>query len=251
MLKKITCGTIPSENHGFFTRQGGVSEGVFESLNCGVNSGDSCKAILENLALVEKNMSLQKNGLVNLKQVHSNKVITVNNPSPIQYGVADAMVSNKKGVGLGIMTADCPPVILNDPVNRVIGAMHCGWRGTASGIIQNTLSQMLSLGATLSNIQAAVGPSISQKHYEVGPEFIKIFQHPNKDCAIFFVSGKNDRLLFNLPAFISETLKNLGVQDVEILAECTFEKPTKFFSHRRSIKSNEKSFGRMISVIKQ
>ena len=251
MLKVIKCKNISPLKHGFFTRHGGVSLNVFKGLNCGKNSGDQTKAINKNLSLVKKYMSLSKGNLCCLKQIHSNNVIEITKSVPDQTIEADAMVSRASNIGLGILTADCVPLILNDTNNKIIGAAHVGWRGASNNIVENTVSKMITLGADIANIKTAIGPSISQKHYEVGLEFKNIFVNKNLKYQIFFTPGHADRFFFNLSAFISNSLKEIGILHIDIVEECTYENSSDFYSHRRVCQQGKNLFGRMITVIKQ
>lgn len=183
-------------------------------------------------------------------QVHSTKVAIVSiGDDPTNRPEADALVTRDKGVALGILTADCAPILFHDPVAGVIGAAHAGWKGALDDIMESTLAMMETLGAERANITAAIGPCISQKAYETGPEFIDRFLADNQDNSRFFALGQGDRLLFDLPLFILERLRLAGISNPIWTGHCTFSDPDKFFSYRRTTHVKEPDYGRQISVI--
>jgi polyphenol oxidase len=235
--------------HGFFTRKGGASSGIFAGLNCGPGSTDIAEVVQINRDRVAEAMAVPSTHLITVHQVHSADVIVVD-AQLSQRPRADAMVSNTPGVLLGILTADCQPVLFHDPKAGVIGAAHAGWRGTKEGVLEATVAAMEALGAARAQIRAVIGPSISQAAYEVGPEFLEAFLDDDAGNARFFAQGKGDRALFDLPAFGLSRLRAAGVGHAEWTRHCTYSDPERFFSYRRTIHMNEADYGRLISVIR-
>jgi YfiH family protein len=236
--------------HGFFGRQGGVSEGIYASLNCGPGSQDSREAVMENRRRAANALS-PDGQLVTLYQIHSAEAVTVSEPWDIARNPkADAMVTNRPGIALGILAADCAPVLLCDREAGVIGAAHAGWNGALSGVIDSVLDAMERLGASTDRIRAAVGPCIGQACYEVGPEFEARFRAADADNARFFVaSQRDDHWQFDLPAYVGHRLRQAGVQSPEILGACTYTREDEFFSYRRATHRKEPDYGRQLSAI--
>lgn len=241
--------SLPGISHGFFTRGGGVSEGIYASLNCGYGSGDAAEKVTQNRSRVAAEMGAS--GLCTVHQIHSAKAVVANDPwEHSDAPQADALVTNKPNIALGILTADCLPVLFADVKNGVAGAAHSGWKGAISGVLENTISKMCELGAELVHIKATIGPAISQKSYEVGAEFIKRFTSQHKDNERFFVKSENvGHYMFNLPGYASHRLESAGVAKINIIAQDTYFNDNEFFSYRRSCKRNEPAYGRQISVI--
>jgi polyphenol oxidase len=248
MLEIITSDAITTR-HGFFTRKGGASSGIFAGLNCGPGSTDLSEAVAINRARVASAMEVKPEALLTIHQVHSADVITLRVPFD-ERPRADAIVTATPGIALGILTADCQPVLFHDPVAGVIGAAHAGWRGTQSGVLEATLDAMETLGARRADISAVIGPTISQIAYEVGPEFVDSFLADDPAHARFFVQGKGDRALFDLPAFGLHRLRMAGVGNTEWTRHCTYRDPDRFFSFRRTTHAGEADYGRLISVIR-
>jgi YfiH family protein len=248
MLEILTSDALPVR-HGFFTRKGGASSGIFSGLNCGTGSSDLAEAVQINRTRVAEAMGLTLAELVTVHQVHSPDVVTVTAATDGRV-TADAMVTATPGLALGILTADCQPVLFSDPVAGVIGAAHAGWRGTRDGVLEATVTAMVALGATAGNIRAVIGPTISQAAYEVGPEFFEAFTDDDRDNARFFAQGKGDRMLFDLPAFGLSRLRAAGVGHAEWTRHCTYADPDRFFSFRRTTHLREADYGRLISVIR-
>jgi polyphenol oxidase len=236
-------------NHGFFNRQGGYSSGIFSSLNCGLGSGDDKALVTKNRAKVADEMGVAHTHLVSSYQVHSPDVMIVDAPF-VERPKVDGLVTNKRGIALGILTADCGPVLFADNHAGVIGACHAGWKGALTGVTDSTMEAMESLGANRKNIVAVLGPTISQKAYEVGPEFPKPFlQQNNANQKYFIPSMKNDHYMFDLPAYLIDRMQAHGVGQVVDLALCTYSDPERFFSYRRTTHLQEKDYGRLISTI--
>ncbi|MGV8985840.1 MAG: peptidoglycan editing factor PgeF [Cypionkella sp.] len=248
MLEFLTSDAI-SLRHGFFTRKGGASSGIFAGLNCGPGSTDLSDAVMINRARVADSLGLGRDALVSLHQIHSAKVITLTEV-PVGRPQADAMVTATPGIGLGILTADCQPVLFSDPVAQVIGAAHAGWRGAREGVLEATMDAMEALGAKRENITAVIGPTISQAAYEVGPEFFETFTDDEPQSSRFFINGTGDRMLFDLPGYGLHRLRAAGVGYAEWSLHCTYRDPERFYSYRRTTHAGEADYGRLISVIR-
>jgi YfiH family protein len=247
-LEKITSDALPVQ-HGFFTRKGGASSGIFSGLNCGPGSSDQAEVVAINRARVADAMGVPATHLVSIHQVHSAEVIHVTEPMADKPR-ADAMVTRTPGIALGVLTADCQPVLFADPKAGVIGAAHAGWRGTRDGVLEATVDAMVALGATREGISAIIGPTISQSAYEVGPEFFESFTDDDRANARFFIAGSGDRYLFDLPAFGLSRLRAAGVGHAEWTRHCTYRDSERFFSYRRTTHAGEADYGRLISTIR-
>ncbi len=235
-------------SHGFFTRQGGVSEGIYGSLNCGFGSADDHDRVAENRARVTKALPPAE-ALVTMYQVHSPDVARVEDPwTPEAAPKADAMVTDRSGVALGVLTADCAPVLLADPEARVIGAAHAGWRGAVGGVVGAVVAAMTELGAAPARIHAAVGPTIGPASYEVGDDVRASFLAADPGNAVHFkVSG--DRWLLDLPGYVRRQLEAAGVGGPMVLSRDTLSDEAAFFSYRRTCKRGETDYGRQVSAI--
>lgn len=248
-LEILTADLLAPFRHGFFTRRGGASSGVFEGLNCGPGSSDQTEAVNLNRARVAEAMGVAPEALVTVHQVHSADVVTVDGPLT-DKPKADALVTATPGLSLAVLTADCQPVLFADRAAGVIGAAHAGWRGARDGVLEATLDAMEALGAQRSSIVAAIGPTISQRAYEVGPEFLDDFLAEDPDNHRFFINGAGDRYLFDLPGYGLHRLRRAGIGDAEWTRHCTYSDPDRFFSYRRSTHAGEADYGRLISVIR-
>lgn len=248
MLEIITSDALPVR-HGFFTRKGGASSGIFAGLNCGPGSSDQSEIVAINRARVAEAMGVGAAHLITINQVHSADVIQITSPLEIRPR-ADAMVTATPGIALGVLTADCQPVLFADPKAHVIGAAHAGWRGTKEGVLEATIAAMEGLGARRERIAAVIGPCISQAAYEVGPEFFETFTNDDPAAVRFFINGPADRLLFDLPAYGLSRLRAFGVGHAEWTRHCTYAAPDRFFSFRRTTHAGEADYGRLISVIR-
>jgi YfiH family protein len=248
MLEKITSDALPV-HHGFFTRKGGASSGIFAGLNCGPGSSDQAEVVAINRARVAEAMGVGPDHLISIHQVHSPDVIHVTGPL-VEKPRADAMITATPGIALGVLTADCQPVLFADPQARVIGAAHAGWRGTRDGVLEATVEAMVGLGARRENIAAVIGPTISQGAYEVGPEFFETFTDDDRDSARFFIAGQGGRYLFDLPAMGLARLRAAGVGHAEWTRHCTYRDSERFFSYRRTTHAGEADYGRLISTIR-
>jgi YfiH family protein len=248
-LEIITSDNLHGLRHGFFTRKGGASSGVFAGLNCGTGSSDQCEIVTINRARVAEAMQVPLDHLVTVHQTHSADVEVITGPIADARPKADAMVSNTPGMALAILTADCQPVLFGDQQAGVIGAAHAGWRGALDGVLEATVDAMIALGAARDRIVATIGPSISQRSYEVGPEFLDEFLAEAPENARFFVNGQEDRLHFDLPGYGLHKLRAAGVT-AEWTRHCTYEDPARFYSYRRATHAREADYGRLISVIR-
>lgn len=248
-LDILTSGHLAGVRHGFFTRRGGASSGIFAGLNCGAGSSDQREAVAMNRARVAEAMDVPPARLLSLHQEHSARVAVADAQGWDAAPRADAAVTDQKGIALGILSADCAPVLLADRAAGVIGAAHAGWRGALGGVLEAVVAGMEGLGARRAAIRAAIGPAISQRAYEVGPEFMDRFLAESGDYARFFASGAGDRLRFDLPAFAMHRLGAAGVDSVWI-GRCTYSEPERFYSYRRATQRNEPDYGRLISAIR-
>lgn len=251
MIPFIQCDSLSQFSgiqHGFTTRQGGVSSGPYTSLNTGKSKGDLNENVMENRRRIALTFQSLPEHLITLNQIHSNKVEIVDeNWTSTTLREADALVTNVPHKLLGIMTADCVPVLLADPINHVVAAVHAGWHGAVAGIVQNTLATMVGCGANLSNIHAAIGPCIWQQSYEVDQNF---YDNLPEAKDLFIKSPQPDHWLFDLPGFVQRTLEEQKVTHITPSKYDTYRHPEMFFSFRRKTHLNEPAFGNSLSVIK-
>lgn len=246
-MTPITADPIAAP-HGFFTREGGVSSGLYASLNGGQGSGDSADAVAENRRRIAAHFGLGPEALVSVHQTHSDNALEVTEPWPGARPKADGMVTGRPGLALAVLTADCAPVLMADTEAGVIGACHAGWRGALEGIVGATVAAMVRLGARRERIAAAVGPCISQASYEVGPELVEMFIDDDPDHARHFAGGEGDRAQFDLPGFCLARLRAEGVA-AEWTGHCTYSDAERFFSYRRATHRGEADYGRLVSAI--
>jgi len=237
--------------HGFFTRAGGVSEGLYAGLNCGPGSADMPANVAENRARVARHLGGSHPDVATLYQIHSGDAVAIDAPiAADQRPKADGVVTRTPGLVIGVLTADCAPVLFADPDAGVVGAAHAGWRGAVGGVLEATVKEMEKLGARRNRIIAAIGPAINQVSYEVGPDFEEALA---KSCAnnVIFLSRKNahEKAHFDLPGFVEMRLKESGIAEVERQSACTYANESLFFSYRRSQHRSEGDYGRQISAI--
>jgi polyphenol oxidase len=237
---------LPSLRHGFFGRAGGISQGEFGGLNVSWSVGDDPTVVDQNRDLVRTAIGVGP--LVILRQVHSNRVETITAPVEPSTLEADAMVTDRAGLALGILTADCTPILFADPEAGVVGAAHAGWRGAVDGIIAKTLDAMIALGADLSRIHAAFGPTIHGANYEVGDKFRTDFLAIDPSGAKHFSTPPGGQVHFDLPGFVAEQLGAAGLASVEQVGACTYAHPDRYFSHRYATHQGTRT-GRQIAVI--
>ena len=236
--------------HGFFTRQGGTSAGIYASLNCGLGSSDQQTSVLENRARVSAHLGGTPGSIVTLYQVHGATALTVTAPISGQpLPKADAVVSNTPGLVIGVLTADCTPVLFADPQARVVAAAHVGWRGAVGGVLEAAIAEMERLGARRDRILAAIGPAIGAKAYEVGPDFEADVLSCDPASVGFFTRAGAQKAHFNLPGYVYARLAKSSIKGAELNAPCTYANESIFFSYRRSQHRSEPDYGRQISAI--
>ena len=235
--------------HGFFTRRGGVSDGIYAGLNVGTGSNDDPQRVAENRRRVSNWLGVAADRLVTVHQVHSPDAVAVESPFSGNRPKADAMVTDRPGLALGVLAADCGPILYADAEARVIGAAHAGWKGALTGVLESTIEAMERLGARRERITAVLGPSISQANYEVGPEFFERFTAADQANEAYFVaSQKPAHFMFDLNGYTVDRLKAAGVAAYG-LDRCTYADETLFFSYRRTTHRAEPDYGRQISAI--
>ncbi|HRY07749.1 MAG TPA: peptidoglycan editing factor PgeF [Hyphomicrobiaceae bacterium] len=250
-LTATTLAVLPGINHGFFTREGGVSDGLYASLNCGLGSNDDRTHVLENRRRVATTLGRPEAPVVTLYQTHSASARIVTGPEdPTDLPKADGLVTATPGVIIGVLTADCCPVLFADPDAKVVGAAHAGWRGAVGGIVEATVSKMEEAGARREHIRAAIGPCIGPAAYEVGPEFEAELLALDTDNARFFSKpSAQAKPRFDLPGYVLARLQGLGLGSVQNATTCTYGNESRFFSYRRSCHRKEPDYGRQISAI--
>jgi polyphenol oxidase len=251
MLKAASLVSLAGIRHGFFTRDGGVSDGIYASLNGGPGSADVPAKVAENRARMAAALGVPADRLLTAYQIHSADVVVVERPwAAAERPRADAIVTRTSGIAIGVTTADCAPVLFADVEAGVIGAAHAGWRGALTGVLEATIAAMLHCGAERGRITTAVGPTIRQQNYEVGLELAARFEGADRATARFFrPSSRPGHALFDLPGFITARLRAAGIDRVEDLGHCTYADPEWFFSYRRSTHRNEADYGRHINAI--
>jgi YfiH family protein len=246
VLRSDALGAVP---HGFLGRRGGVSTGIYTGLNVGLGSEDDREAILQNRALA-RDAILPGSSLVTVHQVHSPDVITVTAPIPdAERPKADAMVTNRPGLLLGVLAADCVPILFADAERGIVGAAHSGWKGSLHGVGEATIDAMIALGAERSAIACAIGPCIGRASYEVSESFADPFLARDPEDAHFFSEGKPGHLQFDIAGYVAARLAAAGAGRVVMLDEDTHSQPDRFYSYRRSCHANEPGYGRQISLI--
>jgi YfiH family protein len=250
-IQGVALSELPEIRHGFFNRVGGVSKGIYSGLNAGLNSNDRREDVAENRRRIASHFGVGSDHLVSPRQVHGIEVATLTGPWPDgRPSDADAIVTATPGVAIGVATADCAPVLFADPRAGIVGAAHAGWRGALEGVLPATLAAMERLGADPSDVVAVVGPTISQRRYEVGADFRARFLAADAGYDAFFLAGgRADHFQFDLPGFIVSRLRALGVGSVVDLSLCTYDDEDWFYSYRRATHRNEADYGRQISAI--
>ncbi|MAW88597.1 MAG: polyphenol oxidase [Phyllobacteriaceae bacterium] len=235
--------------HGFFTRAGGVSRGIYAGLNVGLGSGDERSAVHENRSRVAASLGVGTEMLVSPFQVHSPDVVTVEGPFTGERPRADGIVTATPGLAIAVVTADCGPVLFADPQAGVVGAAHAGWKGALAGVLENTVSAMEAIGARRERILAVLGPSISREAYEVGPEFVERFAATDPDCDRWFAPSPRDgHAMFDLQGYTVDRLLRAGVQ-ASMTGHCTYAGEHDFYSYRRKTHRGEPDYGRQMSAI--
>jgi YfiH family protein len=242
---------FPQIRHAFFTRAGGVSDGIYQSLNGGIGSNDRPENVRENRARMATALGVAPTHLVSCYQIHSPDVIVAQTPWTREDSPrADAIVTRVPGLAVGVGTADCGPILFADGEAGVVGAAHAGWKGALTGVAEATVAAMETLGARRDRIRAAIGPLIRQPNYEVGAEFVERFTAADRANARFFMpSSRPGHAMFDLPGFIASRLELTGIGGVEDLGLCTYADPARFFSYRRTTHRGEPDYGRHINAI--
>jgi YfiH family protein len=253
MLKPLISPAldVPGIHHGFFTREGGVSKGLYAGLNCGLGSNDDQADVLENRARVAQHLGSQRPEVLTVYQVHAATAIRADRPiARSELPKADAVVTTVPGLVIGILTADCTPVLFADPEAKVVAAAHAGWRGAVAGICEATVAEMEKAGARRDRICAAIGPTISQQSYEVGQEFeAEVLALDPGNREFFTVPAPGEKSRFDLPGFVAARLNRLHLAAVTQVAPCTYANESLFFSFRRATHRSEPDYGRQISAI--
>ena len=236
--------------HCFFSRKNGVSQGIYEGLNCGLGSDDDKENVLKNLEFVSKKIECKKESLITLNQKHTNEVICFISDDDVKNKLAgDAIVSKVKNVGIGILTADCASIFFYDPKNKIIGCSHAGWKGALNGIIKNTVEKFNELNSNNNDLIAVVGPCINKKNYKIKTDLYKKFTDQDKKNEIFFEKISNENYIFDLRGYINKEISNLNIKSIENIEKDTFSEVDFFYSYRRSLFNKEADYGRCISVI--
>ena len=250
MIKSKKLSKFQQINHGFFDKKGGKSTGIYKSLNCGIGSSDSKKNVLNNLKIVCKKINCSSKNLVLLNQIHSNKFYFINKNYKFKKKKlnGDALITNVKKIALGVLVADCVPVLIYDKNLKIISAIHAGWKSVYKEIIKKVVKFLIKKGSNTKNLVAVIGPSISEKSYEVQKDFKDKFLKKDKQSKFFFKIRKN-KTYFCLIKYVYYHLKKLGIKNLEIIKKNTFDPKNNFFSARRSIQNKENDYGRNISVI--
>jgi YfiH family protein len=251
MLQASSLSKLARIRHGFFTRGGGVSQGVYASLNGGTGSNDAPDKVAENRARMAAALGVSPDRLLTAYQIHSPDVVVADQPwSQADRPRADAIVTRTPRLAIGVTTADCGPLLMADAEAGVIGAAHAGWRGALTGVIEAAIAAMEQLGAERARIVAALGPTIRQPNYEVGPEFVERLLAADADNARYFApSERAGHAMFDLGGFIASRLQRAGIEIFEDLGLCTYGEPERFFSYRRTTKLGEPEYGRHINAI--
>ncbi|MEO5336421.1 MAG: peptidoglycan editing factor PgeF [Magnetospirillum sp. WYHS-4] len=250
MIAASALSGLPGVQHAFFTREGGCSAGLYATLNCGPGSKDDPEAVRANRGRTMASLGLDSGALVTVHQVHSSACVVVDGPWNGGAPQADAMATRTPGLALGILTADCAPVLFADPEAGVVAAAHAGWKGARAGILEATVEAMVGLGARHESILAAVGPCIHQPSYEVGPEFLAALTGDDPANGRFFVpSGRDGHHLFDLPGYVAMRLESAGVARFEVLSRDTRREEKTFFSYRRATLEGQADYGRQLSAI--
>lgn len=240
---------IEGLSHGFFGRAGGVSKGIYEGLNTGRGSKDDPVDVTENRRRVATALGTRETLLLSAHQCHSTDVIIADGPWAGANPKADAIVTKTPGIAVSALAADCAPVLFVDPVNRVIGAAHAGWRGALAGVTDKTVEAMESIGADRKYIKATIGPCIGPDNFEVGPEFVVAFLANNPTAKTHFKAGNTDRSYFDMKSYLVERLMDAGINSVSALPDCTYAQHSDYFSYRHNSHQGIADYGRNISAI--
>tara|TARA_B100000795_G_scaffold174377_1_gene131641 strand:+ start:297 stop:1058 length:762 start_codon:yes stop_codon:yes gene_type:complete len=250
LIKSKKLSKFKNIEHAFFNKLGGKSTGIYRSLNCGPGSFDNKKYIIKNLAIVKKKIKTKSKKIILLNQIHSNKYFYIDKESKVNNNKfeGDALITNKLNTPIGVLTADCAPILIFDKKNKMVAAIHAGWKGAYRGIVNKVLKFMISKGCSSQNITAVIGPCISLKSYEVKQDFIRRFIKKDAKLKVFFIKKRNKNY-FNLSEYLAYQLKSLGIKKIEVINKDTFNIKNDFFSARRSKSHGENDYGRNLSVI--
>lgn len=249
-IQSTMLSQLSGIKHGFYGRSGGVSTGIYESLNAGPGSNDLEENVAENRRRIARDLGVTPDRLMSAYQVHGNEALMVDKPFGGERPHVDALVTRCPSLATTILTADCAPVLLADPSARIVGAAHAGWKGALNGVLEAAVDKMCKLGASKSRIVAAIGPCIAQASYEVGPEFVETFLAVDANYGQFFVPGDNDRAKFDLKRFCASRLRGAGLGAVDVLPHDTCALEDDFFSNRRRNLRGEPDYGRNLSAIR-
>ena len=250
MIKSKKLSKFSEISHGFFNKNGGVSKGIYKSLNCGIGSNDKKKNIKNNLQIVKSKLRTKSGQIFFVKQIHSNKFVFLRKDSKIKTSSikADAIICEKIKVPIAVLTADCVPILIYDKSRKIIAAIHAGWKGAYKGIVRRVIKFMLKKRCSPKNMTVAIGPCISEKNYEVKEQFREKFLKKDKQNIVFF-SVKKNKIYFNLINYIKKQVKSNLIKNIDTINIDTFNKRNNFFSARRSLKLNHNDYGRNISII--
>ena len=250
MIKSKKLSKFKNVKHAFFNRLGGKSTGIYKSLNCGPGSSDKKKDVLKNLQIIIKKIKSNSKKIVLLNQIHSNKFHYINKGLKLKNDKfeGDALITNRTNTLIGVLTADCAPILIHDQNKKMIAAIHAGWKGAFKGIVKKVIKFMIKKGCSPEDMTAVIGPCIAVKNYEVKQDFVKQFIKKDRKTKIFFKKNRY-KYYFNLNKYIYSQLKSLDVKKIDIINKDTFNIKNNFFSARRSISRNESDYGRNISVI--
>ena len=249
MIKSKKLKRFKQIKHGFFNRNGGLSSGIYKSLNCGPGSNDKRSTVKKNLFIVKRKISKSSKNILLLNQVHSNKFIYINNKFDIKKRYkADAIITDQKKLPIGILTADCVPILIYDKKSNIIAAIHAGWKGAYKGIITKVINFLVNKGCRRKNIFAAIGPCITKRNYNVKQNFLKRFIKKDKKNKMFFKLRKNI-IYFDLPNYVKSQLKFNKISNIDHINIDTFDYKNNFFSARRSSRLKHDDYGRNISII--
>jgi YfiH family protein len=247
--RPVQSNILQAGKHGFFSREGGKSTGIYAGLNCGFGSDDDQENVKYNRQLVSSSLNLDTVELATVYQIHSATVVHADGSKQTTPPQADAVVTMTKGLGIGVLTADCAPILFCDPTTNCVGAAHAGWQGALKGIGPATVDKMVEIGANRGEIRAVIGPCISQENYEVGEEFLDRFLNNNPNHMQFFVKGAKGKYQFNLPAFCLHTMQDTNIASASWTGHCTYDDAERFYSYRRTTHLKEPDYGRQIAVI--
>ena len=248
LIKSKKLSKFKNISHGFFGSKGGVSKGIYKSLNCGIGSSDNKTNIEKNLKIVLKKINSKRKKIFLPKQIHSNKFYLIHKKITNKRIKCDAVITDQKKIPIGVLTADCAPIIIFDPKRMLISLVHAGWKGAFKGIVKKVITFFKKKGSNVKDLIAVIGPCISIKNYEIKKDFMKKFLKKNKKNKIYFKFSKN-KIFFDLRKYISFQIKSFGINKLEIINKDTFSGKNSYFSARRSLVKKENDYGRNISLI--